>query len=87
MKYEEAYLEAYMGTGKARRGLEAYFLVYNDLRPHQALGYRTPAEVLHAKQIVREEESIERRCTPREVSETLPGAVGLSLNFAPTQSK
>ena len=25
MKYEEAYLEAYMGTGKARRGLEAYF--------------------------------------------------------------
>ncbi len=25
MKYEEAYLEAYMGTGEARRGLEAYF--------------------------------------------------------------
>ena len=38
MKYEEAYLEAYMGTGEARRGLEAYFLVYNDLKAPSGLG-------------------------------------------------
>ena len=51
--------------------------------PHQALGYRTLAEVFHGDQAVREEESIERRCAPGEVSETLAGAAGLSLNSAP----
>ena len=55
VKYEEAYLKAYMGAGEARRGLEAYLRFYNDLRPHQALGYRTPAEVFHGAQAVREE--------------------------------
>ena len=46
-KYEEVYLKAYAGTGEARRKLGAYFRFYNDRRPHQALGYRTPAEVHH----------------------------------------
>ena len=55
VKYEEAYLKAYMGAGEARRGLEAYLRFYNDLRPHQVLGYRTPAEVFHGAQAVREE--------------------------------
>ena len=87
VKYEEAYLKAYMGAGEARRGLEAYFRLYNDLRPHQALGYRTPAEVVHGAQAVREEEAIERRCAPGEVPETLTGAAGLSLNSPPVLSK
>jgi hypothetical protein len=30
---------------EARRGLAEYFRFYNTDRPHQALGYRTPAEV------------------------------------------
>ena len=34
-----------------------------NLRPHQALGYRTPAEVFHGDQTVREEESKDRRCS------------------------
>ena len=45
VKYEEVYLKAY--ATEARRELGAYFRFYNDQRPHQALGYRTPAEVFH----------------------------------------
>ena len=47
VKYEEVYLKAYTNAGEARRELGDYFRFYNDLRPHQALGYRTPAELFH----------------------------------------
>ena len=47
VKYEEVYLKAYANATEARRELGAYFRFYNDQRPHQALGYRTPAEVFH----------------------------------------
>jgi putative transposase len=45
VKYEEVYLKAYTDGRDARRNLEDYFRFYNTERPHQALGYRTPAEV------------------------------------------
>jgi putative transposase len=45
VKYEEVYLKAYQDGRDARVGLGQYFHFYNDERPHQALGYRTPAEV------------------------------------------
>ena len=45
MKYEEVYLKAYQDARDARIGLGSYFRFYNTERPHQALGYRTPAEV------------------------------------------
>ena len=82
VKYEEVYLKAYSNALEARRGLEDYFRFYNDLRPHQALAYRTPAEVFHGDQAVREEESNRRRCAPVEGSESLAEAPGLSLNSA-----
>ena len=47
VKYEEVYLKAYANATEARRELSAYFRFYNDQRPHQALGCRTPAEVFH----------------------------------------
>ena len=47
VKYEEVYLKAYTSASEARRELGAYFRFYNNQRPHQALGYRTPAEVFH----------------------------------------
>ena len=34
--------------------MEAYFRFYNNLRPHQALSYQTPAEVFHGEQEVGE---------------------------------
>ena len=43
VKYEEVYLKAYSDGQEARTGFDAYFRLYNTQRPHQALGYRTPA--------------------------------------------
>jgi putative transposase len=45
VKYEEVYLREYGDGHEAQRGLENYFEFYNERRVHQALGYRTPAEV------------------------------------------
>ena len=45
VKYEEVYLKAYESVAEARAGIGAYLRFYNSERPHQALGYRTPAQV------------------------------------------
>ena len=45
VKYEEVYLKAYEDGREARVGIGDYFRFYNTQRPHQALGYLTPAEV------------------------------------------
>ncbi len=43
VKYEEVYLQSYTTPREARQSLTCYFQFYNQERPHQALGYRTPA--------------------------------------------
>jgi putative transposase len=45
VKVEEVYLHDYQTVGEARYGLGRYFDLYNNRRLHQALNYRTPAEV------------------------------------------
>lgn len=45
VKYEEVYLNDYATPREARMGISRYFQFYNHERVHQALGYRTPAEV------------------------------------------
>jgi putative transposase len=45
VKYEEVYLKSYETPREARVGLDGYLGFYNTERPHQSLGYRTPAEV------------------------------------------
>ena len=81
VKYEEVYLKAYANVLEAQRGLEDYFRFYNGLRPHQALDYRTPAEVFHGDQgIVVEGDSNERRGSPGQGIESLAGEPGFSLN-------
>jgi len=45
VKYEDVYLKDYQTPAEARLGVGRYFGFYNHQRPHQALGYRTPAEV------------------------------------------
>jgi putative transposase len=45
VKYEEVYLKDYEGGPEARHGLGQYFRFYNQQRPHQSLGYQTPAAV------------------------------------------
>ena len=86
VKYEEAYLKAYAGAGGPRRELGAYFQFYNDRRPHQALGYRTPGEVFSEATALREEESKKRRCSPEPVLVSSPEVAGLSLISAPILS-
>lgn len=45
VKYEEVYLHDYTSPREARQQLSSYFEFYNQRRLHQALDYRTPAEV------------------------------------------
>jgi len=51
VKYEEMYLKAHDGVGEAKTGLGTYLEFYNDERPHQSLGYRTPSQVFEAGNI------------------------------------
>jgi len=45
VKYEDIYLREYATVADLLAGLEAYFELYNHERPHQSLGYQTPAAV------------------------------------------
>jgi putative transposase len=51
LKYEEVYLKAYQDTREARREIGKYLTFYNTERPHQALAYKTPAEIYYAEPI------------------------------------
>lgn len=45
VKYEEVYLKDYQTMPEAAAGLGAYLSFYDDVRLHQSLDYRPPAEV------------------------------------------
>lgn len=49
VKYEDIYLKSYECLKDVKTGLKDYFLFYNEKRPHQSLGYKTPAEVYFEK--------------------------------------
>jgi putative transposase len=81
LKYEEVYLRAYTGGAEARAGIGGYFSFYNGERPHQALGYRTPAEVfLHGKEAASPEDLVESGQNPPSPEPT--GTAGSDLNSA-----
>ena len=48
VKYEDIYIKDYERVPELELGLTAYFWFYDEERPHQSLGYRTPAEVYRA---------------------------------------
>ena len=60
-------LKAYANAGEARRELGAYLRFYNHRRPHQALGYRTPAGVFHGETVEEDEDLKRRRCSDQPV--------------------
>lgn len=56
VKYEEVYIKDYEQGADAYEGLGGYFDFFNDERPHQSLGYRTPSAVYFgrpAKKVLR----------------------------------
>ena len=64
VKYEEVYLKAYQTVAEARARINAYLEFYNQQRPHQALGYRTPVEVYLNDQEAKEVMANEAGLTP-----------------------
>jgi len=80
VKYEEVYLKAYQDARDARDGLGNYFRFYNTERPHQALGYRTPARVIATPMA-----TIKGGMVESLIQEPL-GIAGPDLNFAPILS-
>ena len=86
VKYEEVYLKAYSNGREAKAGLDAYFHFYNAQRPHQALGYRTPAEVFNKDSATSPEQPTERGWSPGRALVYYAGATGPSLNIAPILS-
>lgn len=45
VKHEDVYLKGYVNMAELTVGLAQYFVFYNAERPHQSLGYKTPASV------------------------------------------
>ena len=48
VKYEDIYIRGYDTVPGLHHGLASYFAFYNEQRPHQALGYQTPAALYFA---------------------------------------
>ena len=67
VKYEEVYLRAYTNSLEALKALREYFRFYNERRPHQTLGYRTPAEVFYGQPVEEEKNLKKRRCSDQPV--------------------
>jgi putative transposase len=81
VKYEEIYLKAYQDGKDARVGIGEYLRFYNSERPHQALAYRTPAEVFTNSM-----ESLSRGMI-KSTSTGPSGEAELALNMAPILSR
>ena len=86
VKYEEVYLKAYSNGREARAGLDAYFHFYNNQRPHQALEYRTPAEVFNGDSGSSTKPPRGTRKSPTRALAITGKTAGLSLSFAPNLS-
>ncbi len=57
IKYEEVYLHEYTTPREARQSLSDYIEFYNNERPHQALGYQTPAAIYRRTETPRASET------------------------------
>ena len=82
IKYEEVYLKAYQTVAEARTGINAYLEFYNRQRPHQALGYRTPAEWCTNMARKKGEQQLEEAGLPSGLVKPSARRVGDSLNLA-----
>jgi hypothetical protein len=58
VKYEEVYLKAYQDGREAKAALADYSRFYNNQRPHQGLGYRTPAAAYNSSRLATDPASL-----------------------------
>ena len=79
VKYEEVYLKAYRDGSEARAALADYFRFYNNQRPHQRLGYRTPAAVYNSG-------CLDKLAVSQTATNEVRKTAGLHLNLAPVLS-
>lgn len=52
LKYEDVYIRGYQSVPELADGLDRYFQRYNYQRPHQSLGYATPAEIYFGQRVI-----------------------------------
>ncbi len=96
LKYEEVYLKGYQRVPEARTGIGIYLGFYNNERPYQALGYRTPREVFGTGGVsvlaTTSEQNPERGCRSEQQPVSCPQTVvtkktaGDDLILAPSLS-
>jgi len=72
LKYEDVYLNVYVAVGEARDGIGRYFTFFNDVRPHQSLGYQTPDAIYRAS-------LREARASPGDTTANNDGERSISL--------
>lgn len=90
VKYEEVYLHDYQTPPEATNGLGNYFTFYNHARPHQALKWRTPAEVYGVKPTPAESRWLRQRLTqggPAVVAAASPLALRAHCEAAATTGR
>jgi putative transposase len=75
LKYEEVFIKAYGSVMEARQGIGGWLSFYNEERPHQALGYRTPRGVFDGE-----------ACAPVGRGHAVAGC-GVADKLAGTQAK
>ena len=63
VKYEEVYLHAYDGVSEAKKGVGRYVMLYNQRRPHTALGGRCSLEPMGVRMV----QSVHSIINPREL--------------------
>ena len=68
LKYEEVFTKAYGSVIEARRGIGGWLSFYDDERPHQALGYRTPRAVFAGEACGH----VDNTCTSLRAAAALP---------------
>ena len=54
LKYEDVHLSNYETVPAARVGIGNFIKYYNEERPHQALGYKTPSEMYFGPKLLRD---------------------------------
>jgi putative transposase len=81
VKYEEVYLKSYRDGKEARDEIGEYFRFYNTERPHQSMGYRTPAEVFTSTTLETTKGGMVESLTPDPLRIAVP-----NLNLAPILS-